>query len=357
VARDPTRATALQYFQGAEQDALDRKLTPVTLDFLRGQVALAREGLARLRAYDGRALGPEDRVSYAAMEWQLDDVVRGEPHLGFDFPYEQFGGVQRRLPDFLANTHPLRNRRDAENFIARLEQVGATLDAATAEARAQGERGVLPPDFILDATIAQMERFAAAAPDKSYIVTSFAERLTKIEGLPAADRAALTGRVAQTVASSVYPAWQRALALLKAQRPQATSDAGLWRLKGGDAAYRHLLRRYTTTEMTPEEVHQTGLAQVARIEKEMDSLLRSLGYTEGTVNDRFKKMREDAPAIPGDARAAILAEYEKLIRDAEARSARIFDLRPKAPVVVQREPEFAEAHADARYSAPARDGS
>jgi uncharacterized protein (DUF885 family) len=94
--------------------------------------------------------------------------------------------------------------------------------------------------------------------------------------------------------------------------------------------------------MTSEEIHQTGLAQVARIEKEMDGLLKSLGYTAGTVNDRFKKMRDDAPAIEGDA---------------EARSAKIFDLRPKAPVVVQREPEFAEANAAAHYSPPARDGS
>jgi len=114
---DPVRATLRQYFEGAEQDALDPRLTPVTREFRLARIAVARRGLEALRRYDPQALTPEDRVSYATMEWQLDDIVREEPFLDDAFPFEQFGGVQRRLPDFLANLHPLRNPRDAENYL------------------------------------------------------------------------------------------------------------------------------------------------------------------------------------------------------------------------------------------------
>jgi uncharacterized protein (DUF885 family)/glyoxylase-like metal-dependent hydrolase (beta-lactamase superfamily II) len=355
---DPQGATELQYFDGAEQDALDRQLTPATREYQRQRIALARRGLDQLRAFDRQALSPEDAISYAALEWQLDDIVRGEPFLDHKFPYEQFRGVQRQLPDFFANTHPLRNARDAENYLARLEQVGPVLDAATADARALGDKGLLPPSFILDATIAQMERFAAPPAAENYIVRSFADRLPAIAGLEPARRQALVDRATSLVADGVYPAWKRGLALLREQRPKAKDDAGLWRLPQGDASYRQALRHYTTTDLSPDEIHALGLAQVARIESEMDGLLKTLGYTSGSVNERLKKLEADAPEIKDpDPRAVILADYDHVIRDAEKRCETLFDLRPQAPVVVRREPEFSEANAAAHYTAPARDGS
>jgi uncharacterized protein (DUF885 family)/glyoxylase-like metal-dependent hydrolase (beta-lactamase superfamily II) len=358
VRSNPQRATALQYFTGEEQDRLDRQLTPVTRRYRQERIDHARRGLTQLRTFDRTALSAEERVSYVALEWQLDDIVRGEPFLDHAFHFEQMGGVQRQLTDFLANTHPLRNARDAENLVARLDQVEKLVDSATAEAREQGARGILPPAFILDATIGQMERFVAPPAAQNYLVTSFAERLGRVSGLEAAARLELVDKAQKIVSASVYPAWQRALTVLREQRPRATADAGLWRLPGGEASYRYALRRYTTTEMTPDEVHELGLKQVAAIEAEMDVLLKSLGHTTGSVRDRMKTLRSEAPEIPGpDARVRIVAEYERLIRDAEARSDALFDLRPKAPVIVKREPEVTEQNAAAHYSAPARDGS
>jgi uncharacterized protein (DUF885 family) len=358
VRTDPQAATELQFFEGAEQDALDRRLTPNTREHWRSQIALARRGLGELRAFDRKALSPEDAVSYAVLEWQLDDIVRAEPHLDHAFPYEQFGGVQRQLPDFLANTHPLRHPRDAENYLARLEQVGGALDEATTVARSQAEKGILPPSFILDATLAQMERFTAVPARESFLVRSFAERLGRMEGLAPAVRERLVDKAEELVKRSVYPAWHRAGEELRRQRSKATADAGLWRLPDGDASYRQALRHYTTTELGPDEIHALGLAQVARIEAEMDGLLKTLGYESGSVNARFQKMRDDAPVIEAaDPRAVVLADYERVIRDAEARCEKLFDLRPKAPVVVKREPEFSEQNAAAHYAPPARDGT
>jgi uncharacterized protein (DUF885 family)/glyoxylase-like metal-dependent hydrolase (beta-lactamase superfamily II) len=358
VRSNPQRATALQYFTGAEQDLLDRQLTPVTRAYRKERIDAARKGLAELRAFDRKTLSAEDRVSYDALEWQLDDIVRGEAYLDHNFPFEQFGGVQRQLTEFLANTHPVRNARDAENFLARLDQVDEVLDSATAEARELEKRGLLPPSFILDATIGQMERFAAPPPAQNFLVTSFAERLATVEGMDAAARQELVDKAAKVVGAFVYPAWQRALAVLRDQRKLATPDAGLWRLPAGEASYRYALRRYTTTDLSPDDVHALGLKQVALIEGEMDTLLKTLGYTTGTVGERMAQLKTTAPEITGnDARVRIVADYERAVRDAEARSAALFDLRPKAPVIVRREPEITERNAAAHYSAPARDGS
>lgn len=358
VRADPQRATGQQFFEGAEQDALDRQLTPATVEYKRGRIPVLRHGLDELRRFDRSKLSQDQRLSYASLEWQLEEMLREEPFIENVFPFEQFGGVQRRLVDFFSNTHPLRNGRDAENYLARLEQFGPVLDAALTDARDQGRRGVLPPAFILQATIGQMERFVTPAADKNLLVTSLAERLARVDGVSAAQRQQFVAAATKVVGASVYPAWQRVLTVLREQLPKATDDAGLWRLPKGDEAYRAALRRFTTTDLSPDQVHELGLRQVARLEAEMDALLKPLGYTDGSVRERMRKLGDDAPPWAGpDPRASILAEYERIIRDAEARCATLFNLRPKAPVIVRREPEFSEANAAAHYTAPARDGS
>jgi uncharacterized protein (DUF885 family) len=89
------------------------------------------------------------------------------------------------------------------------------------------------------------------------------------------------------VAGNVYPAWRKGIALLQSQLPRSNNDAGLWRLNGGGDAYAYFLRRYTTTGMTPDEIHELGKRQVAAIEKRMDEILRGLGRMDGTVKSRI----------------------------------------------------------------------
>ena len=139
---------------------------------------------------------------------------------------------------------------------------------------------------------------------------------------------------------------------------RATDDAGLWRFKGGDEAYAFALRRFTTTNLTADEIHQIGLKRVAAIEQEMDGILRRLGRTEGTLEERVKAIeKSQSYPLTEDGRKQIMADTEQILRDAEKRAALQFDVRPKAPVVAQPYPRFREANAAASYSAPAPDGS
>jgi uncharacterized protein (DUF885 family) len=130
--------------------------------------------------------------------------------------------------------------------------------------------------------------------------------------VPDARRAELRAAAEKIAASQVYPAWQRAIALLQEQLPLSTNDAGLWRLKGGDAAYAYHLRRFTTTSLTAEQIHEIGLREVERIEREMDAILRTLGRTEGSVTDRVEQLRRDlAYPLTEQGRTMIVELREK----------------------------------------------
>ena len=355
---DPQAASALQYFSGAEQDALDRRLTPITKEARAARVAAAQRGLAELKRWDRASLDSTRRISAATLEWQLDDIVRGEPFAEYAFVFQQYSGLQVQLVNFLTQTHPLRGRRDAENYLARLELVAGQMDEGIAQASERAARGILPPRFILSATIQQFDRFLAAAPRQNVFVTSLDERAAKVKDLSVGDRAKLLGAAENTVTLSIIPAFRRAQALLQKQLPWSSDDAGLWRLPDGDKAYAQALRRYTTTDYTAAQVHELGLKEVARIEKQMDELFRQLGYNDGSVKERMEKLEADSqPRTEPDPRPALLAKYEEILRDAEKRAALIFDLRPKAPVVVKREPAFTEQNAAAHYTFPAPDGS
>ena len=140
--------------------------------------------------------------------------------------------------------------------------------------------------------------------------------------------------------------------------PRSSDNAGLWRFEGGAEAYAAFLKLYTTTKLTPDEIHAIGLREVARIEKEMDAVFRSLGRTEGTVNARWQKLVDDRAYPQTDAgRAQVMADIDVMIRDAERRSALLFDRRPRSPVIAQPYPAFRQAGSAPSYLTPPLDGS
>ncbi len=363
---DPEAATGNQYFSGAEQDALDRQLTPIAPAARAARVARARQGLAELKKFDRTRLDSTQRISAAMLEWQLDDLVRGEPFADYSFVFQQFSGLQVDLVNFLSQTHPIRNRRDIENYLARLDLVAGRIDEGIAQARERATRGILPPKFILTSTIQQFDRFLSDAPRQNVLVASLDERAAKLTGLSASDRAGFVAAAEKSIASTIIPAFRRARALLQEQLPHATDDAGVCRFSDGDKIYSEALHRLTTTDYTAAQIHALGLKEVARIKKEMDGLFRQLGYADGSIKERMEKLDANSQPQPdlsavgsaqADPRPRLLAKYENILRDAERRAALLFDLRPTAPVIVKREPPFTEKNAAAHYTFPARDGS
>ena len=355
---DPDRAAATRYFTGAEQAALERQLTPQTRVWRHQRVELARKGLAELAKFDPAGLSRDERVSADLMRWQLSQLIEGEAYEDYRFPLDQFNGPNVSLVNTLTVQHPLRTPADARNYVARLGQVRPRMEEAIAEAGRLAGKRMIPPRFILRSTLAQMEHFIGTPPARNPLVAIFAERIAAIDGLGADERDALRAQAERTVAAEVYPAWKKAIALLESLVPASTDDAGLWRFASGAKAYAYDLRRFTSTNLGPEEIHDIGLREVARIEGEMEKVLQRLGGTQGTLKERTDALERDL-AYPStdEGRAAIMADIERILRDAEKRSAALFAETPKAPVVARPYPPFRWASAAASYSFPAPDGS
>jgi uncharacterized protein (DUF885 family) len=357
---NPNLATSLRYFTGDEQDRLERQLTSLSPAFARTRVQLARKGLAELRKFDRASMTETQRISADVMSWQLDIAAAEEPYFDYTFPLEQMNGWNVSAVERFTVGRPLAKPRDAENYVAALGQVSARMEEAIAESRRLAAKNVIPPRFILEATIKQMRSFVDPSPGQNPFVTAFTDKMTSVDSIPPAQREQLRTGAEKIVGAQIYPAWKKAIATLQSQLSRSTNDAGLWRLKGGPEAYAYFLRRYTTTNLTADQIHEIGLQQVARIETQMDGLLRRLGRTAGPVKDRIEKLRLDLQypnPTSDESRAQIMRDADAIVRDAEKRAALLFDVRPKAPVTVQPFPRFREANAAANYNAPAPDGS
>ena len=358
VRGSPNLATSSRYFTGAEQDRLERQLDPETRAYRLERIRLAQQGLEKLRQFDRGRMTAMQRVSADLLAWQLGIITREEPYLDYTFPLEQMNGVNVRIIETLTVRHPLATERDAENYVAALGQVATRMEEATAEAQRLAAKHMIPPRFILRATIDQMRQFASTPAAQNPFVSVFSEKTKNIAGLPAAKRTALVAEAGKLVESQIDPAWNKGVAALDAMTAQANDDAGLWRFQGGSQAYAYFLERYTTTHMTPEQIHEIGLKRVTEIEAQMDQILRKMGRTQGTVKERIAQLDRELHYPETEAgRAQIMADIQNILQDALKRSQSLFDLRPKSPVVAQAFPRFREANAAANYNVPAPDGS
>jgi uncharacterized protein (DUF885 family) len=358
VRLNPQLATMTQYFSGAAQEALDRQLTPLTEDQRKKRIALARAGVARLDRWLAGPLDETQRISAATMRWSLANTVASERFEDYNFVFSQFSGVHVGLVNFMTQTHPLRRASDVDSYLARLEQVSVRIDEALARAKAAEARGLIPPRFILERAQSQVEIFLKPAAAQNVLVTSFEKRTEGLADLSPQARLDAIAKSTRIVDEKIRPAYTRVQKYMAELYPRTGDVAGISRLPNGAAAYQQALATYTSTSLTAEQVHAIGLREVARIEGEMDRHLRALGYTEGGIEERMAKL--DATFQPkggDDPRPQLLARYTEMVRDAEQRSSALFNLKPRAPVEVRREPPLTEAAAAAHYTLPAPDGS
>ncbi|GAB3472198.1 DUF885 domain-containing protein [Massilia terrae] len=358
VRQNPQMATSTQYFEGAEQNALDRQLTPLTDARRKQMIALAKKGIAQLDKYMAGPLSEDQRISAATMRWSLSKTVEGEPFEGYNFVFSQHGGVQVGLVNFMTQTHPIRNANDVANYLARLEQVSTRIDEALVRARRDAARKLIPPRVILERAQYQVDKFLEPAAAQNVLVTSLDKRSAALKDLSPEARADAIAKATHIVQEKVIPAYGRVKAFMVELYPRTGNVVGISRLPDGAAAYAHYLSNFTSTKLSAEEIHAIGLREVARIEGEMDKHLRELGLAEGSVAERMKQLDERfQPKTEGDPRPELLARYADYVTDAQVRSKAIFNLMPRAPVDVRREPPITEASASAHYSLPAPDGS
>jgi uncharacterized protein (DUF885 family) len=307
-----------------------------------------------LLRYDRNSMDKRGQLSYDILEYFLRIQVEGDQFRDYDFPVNQMFGVQSNLPSFMAQQHPVTNSGEAKAYIARLQKFPLKFDQVLASLKLRESKNLIPPQFMVEEVVKQMDGFTASPPKENPLYTTFKEKLDKI---PAADmdQAAKDKFLADAESSiqqDVYPAYKKLIGYFTALQPKAQGNFGAWHLPNGDAYYAWCVRQNTTTDMTPEQVHQLGLSEVARVGQEMDTILKDHGLVDGTIGARVQQLAKDPsqvfPNTP-EGKKAMLAQYQAILDEINAGLGKAFDMRPKLGVVVKPVPEYAEKTAPGAY--------
>lgn len=322
--------------------------------------------VARIRAFKTDGLDHATRTSLAVVDSAYSVAIDGfaQPYGDVavggwrNTPYVviQNVGAYLDIPKFLDSDHPVKSAADAEAYLARLNAFPGVLDGETERLKAAGGQGLIAPAFLIDKAVMQLEATLADAKAGGGMVESLVTRAAaaKIAG----DWAARSSKIVQ---GPVAAALERQLAELKAQRPKATMDAGMWARPHGDEFYAWALRASTTTRMTPDEVHAMGREQLADLHGRMDPILKKLGYTNGSVGDRMNELAKDPRfKFPDNdqGRAEIVAYIQTWLGKIRAQLPRAFRTLVKGNVEVKRLPLAEEPGAPAAYGgAGSIDGS
>ncbi len=333
---------------GAFWDLWSRRFTDNSPARSERLAARKRRLLALLRSYPIPEPGTQERLSREIIDWYLDSEVRGEPFRYHDYLVDSYGGVQASVFEILTELHPLDTAGGAEAYVARLRAVPAKVDGIIAGLRHRAERGIVAPRWSLAKVVGAIERFVASPPAENVLCAAFARRTKGTEGLSSARRRELLEACQREVAVSVVPAYRRLLAEVRALEARSPAGDGVWRLPDGERYYAHLLRSYTTTDLSAEEVHALGLREVARLSRELDAALRQAGLTEGTPAARMRRLAAERTFPAGDAgREQMLHAYETAAAEARRGSAPLFSELPAGEIEVRPVPAHAEATSDA----------
>ena len=376
LARHPMLLTQLRVLEPYGIRAHNRHLDDFSVTAKREEAEAVRENLRLLRSYAPDEQTPEQRFSTAVLDWFLQIHADGEAFLLHAYPIDQLEGLQVALPDFLLNVHPLYDARDAEDYVARLAGFGTAIDQGIDAMQQSAAHGIVPPRFVVDRVLAQIETFREGGADRNVLVTGFAEKLAKLDSLAPETRETLLASARSQVEATVLPAWGRLAAYLEAARAGASEEVGAWKHPDGAAYYGWALRYHTTTSKSADEIHALGLAEVARIHAEMRAIrdeiagepepdpsagLGAVLDPEPPIGDWLRELQRDERFLHPDSdagRAAVLGGYRAIIDDAKPRLPALFGRLPQAPVVVERVPAFKEDSAPgAYYMPPPLDGS
>jgi uncharacterized protein (DUF885 family) len=361
VRNSPELASSLGLDKGPNADLKSKLETDPAPIQRRKDLARNRRALAELKSIAPTSLSDAAKLNREVVLYSIETSTVAPSRWNIDsaqrpYPITQQGGAYFDTPDFLNTGHTIENAADAEAYLSRLSQFATVLDNDTAEQRAQAPRGFLAPAWSIDLALGQMRKLRGADAARSSMVESIARR-TAAKGIGGD----WERRGTEIVAKAVYPALDRQIAAMEQLKPTTRPGDGAWRLTNGEAIYAEALRQATTTNFTPAEVHQMGLQQVAEISAEIDKILRSQGYTQGSVGERIAALSKDAKQIYPDSdagRAELLASLNAGVKDMYGRLPHAFATVPSAPLEIRRvPPEIQDGASNGYYRRASLDGS
>jgi len=320
---------------------LGAQFTNLSTDYISETQRLERETLDLLQTYDRSALSADQKISYDALEWYLATQVRGHAFTAYKVLINPVWGLQNWPFDFLLE-YPLENKQDAENYIARLSNIDTWMDQVIEGLKRNEQAGAIPPKYVLDDTIAQLDgllRIQGSTPPDAKtleVYNRFNSKIYRIDDLSSDEREALLNAALTEIEETFIPAYQALKDHLIYLATLAVEDPNQWKLPGGEAYYTYLLAYHTGTDLSADEIHTLGLAEVARIQEDIRKVAAELGYpAELTMAELNQRISEESQPITGQA---LRQKYEQILAAADQAAEDYFDLRTSADVVIRSEP-------------------
>jgi len=303
-------------------------------------------------SFDPKTLSEDEALSFELFNAQAARADRLFAFRDHEYIFDQMNGAQSQLPAFLINIHRVANVAEAEAYIERIRGLGPLLDALSAQSAERAAKGYAPPKWVYAYVISDIGNLVK--PDNA-VIEDITAKVGKLD-IAAAEKARLIDAAKAAWTTDAGPAYARLQTEMKRQQASAPTQDGVWRMPEGKAYYEALLANYTTTDMTAAQVHDLGLAEVARIHGEMEAIKTKVGF-KGTLPQFFEHLRT-SPQYYYTTREEYLADVAAKVKAMEARLPAFFNTLPKAPLQVKAVEAFREKSAGkAFYQSPSPDGS
>jgi uncharacterized protein (DUF885 family) len=325
----------------------------------------ATEDLQRLRSdFDFSELSPSAQLSYRIFEYNREREIRAFPWRHHDYAVSQMNNVAAEIPTFLQNLHKVETRQDAEDYISRLQGVETVMQQHVELLRTGEALGIVPPKLVYDRALPAVRNMLQGAPfeetaEDGIVLGDFHAKLDALD-ISEEDRSILLNQAANALSGPFRVGYQALGAELKRLQAVSLDNHGVWALPDGEQYYANRIEYWTTLAIPPDEVHQLGLSEVARIRAEMEQIKEEVGF-DGDLMAFFEYVRtnpENYYPNTAEGRADYLRDATALIDGIYDIADDYFNVLPKAPLEVRRvEPWRENGSSTAFYNRPAPDGS
>ncbi|PPK85648.1 uncharacterized protein (DUF885 family) [Neolewinella xylanilytica] len=334
----------------------DRLPNSLTDEYKAESRGFYQDYLNQLNQVDRSVLGATDQVSYDVLKWELNIALQGADFATQLLPLDQFTGPHLMIGQLAsgAGAQPFETVEDYDNWLARAEDFAVMMDTARVNMERGAARGYLLPRSLALKLLPQLESLAAE-PVEEHLFFGPANRIP--DTFPTEERERLQGAFRGMVGQRMIPLFTDLATYVREEYvPQARETSGIDALPKGEAYYNYLIKLYTTTDMTADEIHELGLSEVARIREAMEGIKAKVGF-EGDLQAFFDYVRTNADLMPFDDPQEVIANFEAIHERMQPQLDRLFNKTPKTEFEVRRTEAFREASASAEYNPGSQDGS
>ncbi|WP_223265790.1 DUF885 domain-containing protein [Vicingus serpentipes] len=308
----------------------------------------AKSDLAELLKFDPNKLDEQTKLSFRLYKRRLEREIKYAKYDHYSYPVNQMHGIQSELPSFMLNMHQIENKEDALAYVSRLNAIKPLFDQLIENLKIRADKGIIVPKFVFGHLYNDCNNIIGDTKkvNENLFIVDLTDKLAKTE-LTEEDKKEIITSAEKAVTESVFIAYQNLVAYLKDLEQLATTDDGVWKFEDGENFYNYRLEEITTTNLTSDEIFNTGKAEVERIHNEMKAIMKQVNF-EGSLQDFFKFMKEDQQfyyADGAEGKAKMLAGYQDIVDSMEAHLDEVFYTKPKARMEVKAVEEWREKSA------------